>query len=175
MDINKISILPITISDSSGIQSLIKQIYKKKTFPIEHYHFYLNVSENLFKGGLSNSYFKYSIKVLYRRKIIGIMLLLEVSLYETFSVTGQNRTKIKHLKNQNGLRSDFFGVLPLYQKNGIGTKMTQYLKDNFTEINYVWGIQHESLSNVAYFLKRREVISNVKNINGAIYTLQKLN
>jgi GNAT superfamily N-acetyltransferase len=171
MNIDKIKLTQIQKTDTIDAQILIKKIYEKKRIPVEHYHFYLNLSEGLFRGGLSNNLFKYSIKAIYRKKIIGVMLLSDFSLFDCLCWNDYESPEMKILEKERGIQSIFTGVSPTYQRKGIANKMVQYIKENYKEFDYLWGIQHESLSDMNYFLKKRKIIAE---INEGIYTMQRL-
>lgn len=170
--LNKIKIDKISLNDIIEIKKLIKNLYSIKNFDNTNSHLYYNLTENLLK--YDNSFLiGNSIKLTYRNKIIGVMLMSEFSvnlgLYET-----ENKTTIKKLskyKDKRGLKNIFFGINKKYQNKGLGTYMIEYVKENFKEYDYLWGIQHKDISNVEFFLKRREFINE---IDGAIYSVQNL-
>lgn len=102
------------------------------------------------------------------------MILSDFSLYcllESYKNEEINKN-IEKYKEKNGLKSVFFGVDIKYQKKGIGNKMIEYVKENYNHFDYLLGIQHKAISNMDFFLNRRNVVSEIEN---SIYTAQELN
>lgn len=167
--IKNIKIGLISAIDFDEIQKLIKKIYSKTHFDKINYNLYHNLSEVLFQHDVSYLE-KYSIKIVYRKKIIGVMLLSECPV-SWFLIKNETNTKYEDKKC---LKSDFSGIDIKYQKKGLYTEMIKYIKENYKEFDFLWGIQHKYMSNLDFFIKKRIVLESDMQMNEAIYTIQNL-
>ena len=172
--LEKIKIENVLQKDIYEIQKLVKNLYPLKKFNGQNLHLHYNLTELLFKDYYVSTHDK-SIKVVYRKKIIGVMLLSDFSFYwllEAYKEDDKNISKnIRKYKNKEGLRSVFFGIDIKYQKMGIGSKMIEYVRENYKQFDFLWGVQHKDISNLDFFLKRRKVVAEIED---GIYTVQDL-
>jgi hypothetical protein len=172
--LEKIKIEKFTTHDEKEVKELIKNIHSKIYFNETNIYIYNNLMYKLFFNGY-DFILDYSLKIIYRKKIIGVMLLSDFSFYwllEAHKEDNKNISKnIRKYKNKEGLRSVFFGVDIKYQKMGIGSKMIEYVRENYKQFDFLWGVQHKDISNLDFFLKRRKVVAE---IDDAVYTVQDL-
>ena len=172
MNLKKIEIKALTLEKKPEIQNILKRVYNIKTFYKNYIHFYYNLTEKFFKNP-SCEYQKESIKLIYKNKIIAFLILDDCSINDLLMFENKTITKkIKRFESLKGVRSTMLIVDKKYQNKGIGSMILNYVKENYkSKYDYIWGIQHKAISNIDFFLKRREIILK---IHEEIYTIGSL-
>lgn len=172
--LEKIKIEKFTSHDKKEVKELIENIYSKTYFDKTTVLDYYRLLDCVFING-TNTFEEYSIKIIYRKKIIGIMLLSEYQLYLILEMYNDEKTikNIIEYKDKEVLMSRFTGVHIKYQNKGLYSTMIEYVQKNYKKFDYLCGIQnkHKGLSNMDFFLKRRKVVAEIEN---SVYTVQDL-
>jgi hypothetical protein len=164
--IDKIEIKKICKKDIKEIKEIVIEIYSKNSFSSRGMFLYNCLLDGMFKYNSICFLLRHSIKIVYKGKIIGVMVLSD------FPITWiLPEDKVKKYEGLRGLKSTFSGVLPKYQRKGIYNKMIEYVKENYKEFDYLWGGHQQEISTMDVFLKKREVISEE---NDELYTAQML-
>jgi GNAT superfamily N-acetyltransferase len=156
-----ITITPALKSDKRKLVNVIKRIFPDDSWDDRDFQIFL----------FKYCYFDgFCLKIMCGKKAIGVNMLHHSNITDTV----HDKWCVCDLNpylNKKGLHSDFFGIEPKYQRQGIGTMVVNYIKENFKDYDYVWGYQRYDVSNIDFFLKYRKIVAKKEE---GIYTIQDL-
>lgn len=143
---NNIIVSNIKPEDKKKAIAVIKKIFSKSVVP----KWFINcVIEDIKRRGFN----KLDLKICVNNEIIGIHLIEE------------NNIDLSEYKGKKGVEGFMFGIIPSYQRKGIGKEFIEKEKIYLKQLgyNYIWGRSSLGLNNINFWLKTRRIIRENDN------------
>lgn len=113
-----------------------------------------------------------SIKAEQDGKIIGFYLLgerkISIAIVEEKAVVHEDLSRYDLMCGIEGVA---LGVIPEYRKTGVTEKLKQHLK-TIPDVDYIYGMQYKSLSNLHYWLRTRRLVAESFTAESVYFTLE---
>jgi len=102
----------------------------------------------------------YDITISVNDEIVGFYIFDIKSIFDYYTKENYhlNISKEEYI-NKKGIKGFFMGVLPEFQRMGLGAKMVEYVNETINkDFDYIWGGHFKILKNIDFWKKTRNII-----------------